>query len=72
MDAPFCDVIGCSAPADRFYSDGYAPVERLCSQHWNELLKTGRDRAMRFEKINPDRLKPDPNEVETPPKRLCV
>ena len=66
MDVPFCDVIGCTTPADRFYSDGYGPVERLCTVHWNDLLRTARDRALRFETTNPDRLKPDCNEVELP------
>lgn len=66
MDAPFCDVIGCSAPAERFYSDGYGPPERLCSQHWTDLLRTARDRALRFECINPNRLKTEADEAETP------
>ena len=70
MDAPFCDVIGCTAPADRFYSDGYGPVERLCSEHWNELLGTSRDRALRFEKTNPDRLKSDSSEFDIHQVRL--
>ncbi len=66
MYAPFCDVIGCLATADRFYSDGYSPVERLCNPHWDELLKTSRARAMGFVMVNPDRLKPEPEETEAP------
>jgi len=64
MEAPFCDVIGCTSHADRFYSDGVSPPERLCTSHWNELLKTSRDRALRFESINPDRLRAEPTDAE--------
>ena len=70
MEAPYCDVIGCTLPADRFYSDGFGPIERLCAQHWSELLKTARDRALRFESINPDKVMPESYEPELPPVRL--
>ena len=72
MDAPFCDVIGCSAPAERFFSDGYGPIERLCCEHWTELLKTSRDRALRYESINPDRLKPESDVIETSQIRVTL
>ena len=70
MDAPYCDVIGCTVPAERFYSDGFGLIERLCSQHWSDLLKTSRERALRFESINPDRIKVECDELELPPARL--
>lgn len=48
MEIIFCDVIGCSSPANRFLSDGDPPTERLCSYHWARLSADAPDRAELF------------------------
>jgi hypothetical protein len=48
MEIVFCDVIGCSSPANRFLSDGEPPAERLCSYHWARLNSDAPDRAGLF------------------------
>jgi hypothetical protein len=52
MDIIFCDVIGCSTPADRLLSDGLPPAERLCAYHWSRLQSESPDRASRFVAID--------------------
>ena len=50
MDSPYCEVIGCGAPATRALRSPYALLEDyLCDQHYQELCAQEADHAERYQ-----------------------